>query len=103
MIVGRLIGWLLILLGVIALGVELLQSLEAGTWEPVALGQMWFQIEPVSLQQMQPLVQRYLHPVIWDPGIQSVLLWPAWTFLMGVGIILSVLFKKRKQKRHVLR
>lgn len=99
LIIGRLIGWFFILLGLIALGVEILQSLEAGSWQPIALGQMWFQVEPVSLQQLQPFVQRYLLPQIWDPGIQTILLWPAWACLMGLGVILSLLFKKRKKRR----
>lgn len=51
------------------------------------LGQYWFEISPNSLQLIQPAIERYLHPYLWDPIIQTVLTWPA-AFVFGALALL---------------
>jgi len=51
------------------------------------LGQYWFEVSPNSLQLIQPAIERYLHPYLWDPLIQSVLTWPAAMVFGGLTIL----------------
>ena len=48
---------------------------------PRSAGQVWFNIHVASLNLMQALVQRFLHPLLWDPVIATMLQWPAWSLL----------------------
>ena len=52
------------------------------------LGQIWFEFSPESLNLSQAVVQRHLHPVIWDPMLQNLLTWPAWAVFAPLGLIL---------------
>ncbi len=85
MIIGLLLG-----------GGELVSSLQAGEWAPQLLGQLWFEFDSESLNLTQAIVQRYLHPFLWDPIIITLLLWPAWIVFFVPGILLLILFRKRE-------
>lgn len=50
------------------------------------LGQLWFDLSPGTLNLSQAIVQRYLSPAIWDPGIQSLLALPA-----PIGLLIPAL------------
>ncbi len=88
---GRILGWLLFVPALLALGVDVLYSLEAGSWTPYALGEAWYAIHVPSLNLSQAVVQRYLHPTIWDPVIVTVLLWPA-SAVFGLPALLLTIF-----------
>jgi hypothetical protein len=94
-IVGRILGWILIVLSLMLLGNEILASLRAGEWAPQLLGQLWFELDGESLNLTQAIVQRYLFPQLWDPVIIELLLWPAWIIFAVPGIVLLILFRKR--------
>jgi len=56
-----------------------------------SLGEIWYAVDPGSLNLLQALVQRYLSPDLWDAVLVDVLLWPAlWIFLLP-GLLLLVL------------
>lgn len=96
MLVGRLLGWLLIALALIALGGDGLRWLESGSLGFAALGEVWFSFDPGSLNLLQALIQRYLLPEIWDPGLITLLTWPAVAVLGGLGITLLLACRKRQ-------
>jgi hypothetical protein len=97
MIVGRLIGWILLLFGVAAAMRDLWAWAKTGHWEPIVLGKLWYEVDRSSLNLVQAVVQRYIHPFLWDPIIVSILL--SWTFavLMILGVLLLVVFRKRER------
>lgn len=95
MIVGRVLGWIIFAISLLLLGAEIVTSLQAGEWAPQLLGQLWFEFDSGSLNLVQAIVQRFLHPVLWDPMILTLLLWPAWTIFMAPGLLLIILFRKR--------
>ena len=99
MTVGRVLAWLFILLALMAAGAEFVRSLEAGSWQPLALGYLWFSVDPGSLNLVQAVVQRHLHPAIWDPGMAWVLRWPAWLFFGLIGGLLMLLVRRRRRRR----
>lgn len=62
-----------------------------------SLGSWWFWLDKDSLQVLQPAVERHLSPALWDPGIQTLLEWPAaleFLVLGGLFIGLGRLFRR---------
>ena len=99
MVVGRIFAWIFLALALMALGAEVVRSLEAGSWEIMALGPLWFSIDPASLNVTQAVIQRYLLPEIWDPGIIAVLTWPTWVVFAIPGAILLLIFRRRRERK----
>ncbi len=57
---------------------------------------LWELLSPGSLAAVRPLLSPYLNGVLWDPGMVTVLAWPAWSLLGCVGILLILLGRKKK-------
>jgi hypothetical protein len=45
------------------------------------------------------VVERYIHPFLWDPIIINVLLAPAAVLFLVIGVLLSLRFRRRKRRR----
>lgn len=99
MIVGRILGWLLVAMALLALGGDGLRWLESGRLSFVALGEFWYRLDPGSLNLLQALVQRYLLPELWDPVIITLLTWPAFAVLGALGLFLLIVFRARPPRR----
>ena len=99
MIVGRVIGWIVLLAGAAVLVRDGLVWIDTKHWAPIALGQLWYQLNRSSLNLFQAVVQRYIHPFLWDPIIVSLLLSWAFAVLMILGVLLLVLFRRRNARR----
>ena len=99
MIVGRVIGWIVLLAGGAVLVRDLLVWIDTKHWAPIALGLLWYQLNRSSLNLVQAVVQRYIHPFLWDPIVVSVLLSWAFAVLMILGALLLVLFRRRDARR----
>jgi peptidoglycan/LPS O-acetylase OafA/YrhL len=57
---------------------------------------LWELLNPASLAQLRPLLTPYLHGMLWDPGMVTVLAWPAWSLLGCFGILFILLGRKKK-------
>jgi hypothetical protein len=90
-IVVRVFGLILVAAAVIVAGIEMARSFNLGKWVVIPLGKLWYDLSPGTLNLAQAVVQRYLAPSIWDPGIVTVLTWPAWAVLGGLGLVLLIL------------
>ncbi len=95
MIVGRVIGWLLIVLAVATAGHEGITSLDAGAYDILAFGELWAKIDIASLNLVQAVVQRHIWPFLWDGVILNLLLLPAWAVLSVPGIVMVLAFRVR--------
>ena len=95
MIVGRVIGWIALLLGAAVLVRDMLVWIDTKHWAPIALGQLWYDLNRSSLNLVQAVTQRYIHPFLWDPIIVSLLLSWAFAILMVLGLLLLVIFRRR--------
>jgi hypothetical protein len=98
-LLGRLFGWLLIALALLALGGDGLRWLESGDLQFIALGEVWRQFAPDSLEAVQTGVQRSLLPVVWDFGLAPILALPAVAVLGLLGLLFLAIFRKRAQKK----
>ena len=48
------------------------------------------------------VVQRYIHPALWDPRIVTVLLWPAGLVFGIPGLLLLLLVRRPRRHRFFL-
>lgn len=94
--VGRAIGWALVLLALTAFGYEMLLAAQSGAWRMIATGELWYALDVGSLNLVQAVVQRYVHPWVWDPVIQTALTWPAWSLFGAPGIALLTALPKKE-------
>ena len=92
---ARVVGWILVCLALAAFGYEVLVAAASGTWRMIAAGELWYALDRGSLNIAQAITQRYLHPVLWDPILQSALTWPAWSLLGAPGVTLVVALSGR--------
>jgi hypothetical protein len=95
MIVGRVIGWVLLLAGLVVLARDVIGWIDTRVFAPIVLGQLWFDLSPGSLNLLQAVIQRYIHPALWDPVITSVLFLWAWAVFVVLGVVLLALFRRR--------
>jgi hypothetical protein len=95
---GRVVGWVLVCPALAALGYEVLLAAASGTWRIIAAGELWYALDRGSLNFAQAITQRYLHPMLWDPLIQSLLTWPAWSLLGAPGVALVVALSGRRSR-----
>ncbi len=67
-----------------------------------ALGEWWFWLHPSSLQVLEPAIARHVAPWLWDPVMQTLLLWPLAVELAAVALALwavSALARRRASRR----
>ncbi|BBK44636.1 hypothetical protein STVA_46560 [Allostella vacuolata] len=105
MILGRLLGWLMLAAAIVVTGRDLLNYWYRGAWTFVSAGELWTQIHPESVQALQPAVQRQVfafYPEIWDRAFVPVLGLPAAALLAGLGLVLVLLFRRRRPRRSFL-
>ncbi len=101
MIVGRIFGWLLIVLAVATAGHEVIASLDTGHYDRLAFGELWAKIDIASLNLVQAVIQRYVWVWLWDGVILNLILLPAWAVLSVPGILLVLGFRVREGSRRV--
>ena len=103
MIAGRIFAFLFLWLALMAAGGEIVRSLELGTWQPIALGWLWFSIDSGSLNSSQAVVERYLHPLVWDPIVVWILKKPGWLIFAAISAVCFLVFRKRRPRRWFVR
>jgi hypothetical protein len=101
--IGRLIGWAFFLAGLAVLVRDALVWIDTKRWAPIALGQLWFDLNRSSLNLVQAVVQRYIHPFLWDPIIVSILLCWAFAVLMVLGVVILALSRRGNRTHAVSR
>jgi len=100
--IGRLIGWIIFLAGLAVLVWDTLVWIETKRWAPMALGQLWFDLNRSSLNLTQAVVQRYIHSFLWDPIIVTILLCWAFAVLMLLGLLVLAIAGWRARRRENL-
>ena len=75
---------------------EALGYFEYGDWSLIVFGEIAFRLFPEWLNTAQAVIQRYVSAWLWDPAIQTFLLWPAWPILSGLGLLLMLPGRRRR-------
>ena len=73
----RVAGYVLAALALAALGGDILGWVRGDGFEFTIIGRHWYALDASSLNLSQAVVQRYVHPWLWDPAIVAVLLYAA--------------------------
>ena len=96
----RFVGLFLTILAMAALGFEFTQALITQDWNILTLGELWFKIDPQSINISQAGIQRHLAPWLWEPVITSILLCPCWVIFGSLGFwFIWIGRRKLRQKR----
>ncbi len=102
MVVGRVIGWILVLAALAAFAYEVVGAFGPGGYALRAGGELWYQIHSNSLVGFQALIEKQLAPWLWSAILQPILLAPAWAALGVPGLLLALLCRHRRRKRRRL-
>jgi hypothetical protein len=89
----KVLGWILTLSPLIAIGHQWVKSIDAQHYVPMPAGQFWYDLSPGSLNFAQAVIQRYTLPEIWDPFIITLLALPAWLVFLVPGVTLLFIAK----------
>ncbi|MCX7353842.1 MAG: hypothetical protein NTY59_03245 [Alphaproteobacteria bacterium] len=95
----RFLGWLLIVVAVVALVPDVLRSVRAGVIDTQPIGALWYSLSPGSLIRAQAWVQAYIDPAVWNRGVFPLLTMPAWVPSGFLGVVF-LLVTRRKPHRH---
>jgi len=96
-LVGFAIGAVLLYLALYAGAMEVRLNVGSDSYATLLLGELWFGLAPGTLNFLQAIIQRYLSPELWDPGIVTVLLWPAWMVFAVPGAALVALSRQGRK------
>lgn len=94
----RLLGYGFLAIAIIAGIADASGSIAQSQVYMAPLGQVWFNLSPETLNLSQAFTQRYVHPSLWDPGVQTVLTWPVWAVFAPLGMFLLWLGAKRRRQ-----
>lgn len=96
--IGRVLGWLLVLLALVVLVVDVVTWARTGAWRLDALGEIWAQLHRDSLLLAEPAIDRHVWPGLWQAVILPILLLPAAPFLAVFGLLLLLVFRRRRKR-----
>jgi hypothetical protein len=101
----RGIGWVLLIIALLVIAYGSMIWIGGVPIFEQTGGEYWFQAHSESLNLIQAVIQRYLHPSVWDPFLVNILLWPVGGGLGLVaaalavpGILLISLFRRRRRR-----
>ena len=97
----RLAGSLLILGGFAALAFEIWSATQALAYRLIPLGELWASLHANSLVGLQTGVE-VAFPLLWWDVVLPILLWPAWSVLLGLGLIFRLIGLRRGAPRQRL-
>lgn len=98
----RIVGLIFLALALILLVVDGTRMLASGGYTATPLGDWIAQIAPLALQNAQTAVQDRVHPLLWDPGLTTLLAWPGWAVLGGIAIFFLLIGRSRTHRREVV-
>jgi hypothetical protein len=100
MVIGRLLGWLLLLF---ALGLGAHDAFRAFNssrdWRFLSGGEFWFSLNPNTLVGFQALIEKHIAPDLWRLIVLPILTQPAWAVPLVPGLALAVLCRRRRRTR----
>ncbi len=104
MIVGRIIGWLLLILAFVAEGHDIWGWADTGHYQVAALGRLWSEMDSGSLTSLQSAIEGHA-AWLWDPVIATILVWPGALTLLVLAMLLLWAFRRRgvtrrRRRRH---
>lgn len=84
----RILGLWLIAASIVGIVIDGTKSIAADRLIVTPFGETWFVLSPGSLNLVQAAVERNIHPWVWDPVIQGLLMLPNWLVVGALGFFL---------------
>ena len=95
----RALACFFLAVAVTVLATDAVSGVRTGEWRLSALGEWWAWLHRDSLLVLQPAIERHISPALWDPGIQTLLEWPAALEFAVLGGLFWVLSSWRRARR----
>ena len=95
--IAKFVGLLFLVFSVITIVLDLSRSIANSTLTITPLGLEWFNFSSGSLNLTEAIISRYLHPFLWNPILQNILLMPSWLVFFVLAIMFFWLGRKRKR------
>lgn len=90
------LGWVLLLLALADLGYELYRAAASDDgYRMISAAELWFTLDVASLNLVQAVIQRFIHPYLWQPMLTGLLSWPVWSLFGAPGLLLVILLSPR--------
>lgn len=96
MFIFRLLGGWALIVALIALAADV-SGYAATAGKFTSLGRHWFTLSPSTLNLVQAITERYVHPFVWDPVLTGILSWPTFVVFGVLGALLYLAGRKRKR------
>jgi hypothetical protein len=97
MIVGRLLGFLLLIVAAIAFLRDAIDWYDSGILETLSGDQLWLSLSPESFQSVQDWASTNLS-ILWDPIATTILWLPAFVSAGVLGALFFLASRKKKKK-----
>jgi hypothetical protein len=97
MVIGRFVGYLLLILAAIVGLRDLLAWFDTGILVLLSGNQLWFTLSPANYDSVTDAMRRAM-PMLWDP-LSAVLSAPAVAVSLILGLLLIWVFRRRRRRR----
>ncbi|MEM7301491.1 MAG: hypothetical protein AAF468_10460 [Pseudomonadota bacterium] len=94
--IARAIAAFFLAIAIVAAVIDITSSIAASEWVITPLGASWAKLSLTSIQATQGAIQGYIHPLLWDPVIQTILGWPTWLIFSILALLFYALGRKRR-------
>jgi len=91
----RLIGLFFLVIAVISGVVDAIRSVASEAVALSPLGTAWFELSPRTLDTARAVIERSIHPYLWDPLIAWVLLQPATVVFLALSLVFHLIGYRR--------
>ncbi|MBM3607505.1 MAG: hypothetical protein FJX29_03490 [Alphaproteobacteria bacterium] len=95
-IFARTLGLLLLAGGFAALIVDGTRSIGASSLRIARFADLCLYLFPNAYPQLQPAVERNLHPLVWNPFLNGFFAMPSWVVLIAFGLLLLWMAHRRR-------
>ena len=94
---AHIVAWAALIVALLIAMRDGVSSLEQETLVIRRVGQIWFEIDPPSLNLAQAVVERYAAPWLWDDVIIHILQLPAVAIFAVIGVAFMVLSRSSRR------
>ncbi|MEM9634531.1 MAG: hypothetical protein AAGA50_24590 [Pseudomonadota bacterium] len=93
----RILGYGFLAVAIIAGISDASSSIAQSQVHLAPLGQVLYEFFPDTFPILQPAIERHIHPLLWDPVVLTILIWPVWAFFAPLGLLLLWLGARRQR------
>lgn len=98
--VFKILGWVLLFASIAVLVDDSITAFQTGTFRMAAAGEVWFHLDPDSLNAVQSFIQRYVSVWVWDKVMVPILLAPALAVL-GIPALIFLFIGRKRKRQHI--